>query len=230
MQKIKFILLLFGINFCISINAQQVRKIEVPAFTKLEILGNFDVEIHKSDIQGVQLKGSDDEISNIKVVVKGGVLRISDLKKAYEKKPEVQIVVNYAQLEKIVVSASATLLTITEQTFDSVHLVLSSGANGNLKFNVRKLNAVIDKGANLSITGKAQMADIEAASGGVFDGYDFRCENAVVRANTGGIAKVHVINQLEANAAAGGEISYRGKPLQFKPRKSLGGKIDQLVE
>lgn len=230
MQKIK-LMLLCCVTVYLSVNAQQHgRQIEVPAFTRLEVLGNFDVEIRKSENQGVQLKGSDNEIANVKVVVKGGVLRISNLKKAYEKKPEVQIIVNYSQLEKIVVSANAMLLTTAELSFDSIELVFSSGAKGDLKLNASKFNTTIDKGAILSIIGKVKTADIEAGSGGIFDGYEFKCDSAVVRANTGGIAKVYALKYLEASAAAGGEISYRGKPLQFKPRKTLGGKIEQLVE
>ncbi|MGC8824813.1 MAG: head GIN domain-containing protein [Bacteroidales bacterium] len=209
--------------------AQPVRQMEVPSFSKVEILGNFEVVLEESQKESISLIGQDDEVGRIKIAVKNGVLRISDAK-SLNQRGEAMIVVKYVRLEKILASAGSLVYKKGEWKLNNLEITCSSGAKVDFWVNADQITAGVDKGGTLTLKGIAKAIDAEASTGGIFDAYELKCDSAIVRANTGGLAKVYATQYLQANAGAGGEISYRRMPKKLVPKKMLGGKVEQMIE
>jgi hypothetical protein len=222
-------IILFAVACFEFFYGQQTRRMEVPPFKAVEVLGNFEVVLEQGQENGVMLIGTEQEVERVKISVKGGILRISDLK-SMNKRSEVTVVVKYVQLVKLLATAGSLVYRKSEWAVDSLEIICSSGAKVDFTFLAQNLTVSVDKGATVSLKGRAKLVDAEASTGGIFDAYELICDSAKVRSNTGGLAKVYVKNYLEANAGAGGEISYRGIPKKIVPRKVLGGKIEQMIE
>ncbi|MCX7985815.1 MAG: DUF2807 domain-containing protein [Bacteroidales bacterium] len=209
--------------------AQQVRQLEVPSFKSVEVLGNFEVILEESQQEGISLIGNNEEASRVKVAVKNGILRLSDIK-SLNKRPDVMIVVKYIQLEKILATGGSFVYNKNDWQISNLEITCSSGAKVDLSLKADKLKVDVDKGGTVSLKGKTPTLEAEASTGGIFDAFELSTNDAVVRANTGGLVKVFAKNTLEANAGAGGEIIYRGSPKKLMPKKVLGGKIEQMIE
>jgi len=212
-----------------QVYAQSVRKMELPSFKAVEVLGNFEVMLEQGDKEGVSLVGNDGEVERIKIAVKGGVLRISDVK-SLNSRSEAMVIVRYVKLERVLATAGSLVYKKDGWAVDNLEIVCSSGAKVDFVLQAGKIVAGVDKGGTLTLKGTAKFADAEASTGGIFDAYELQCDSATIRANAGGLAKVFVAQYLQANASAGGEISYRRAPKKLVPKKVLGGKIEQMVE
>lgn len=73
--------------------------------------------------------------------------------------------------------------------------------------------------------GKAETASIEAGSAGEVDAYELVANVARVKAATGASAKVSVVKEIEARAATGADIRYRGNPERSNTSSSTGGSV-----
>ncbi|MEJ5264441.1 MAG: head GIN domain-containing protein [Bacteroidales bacterium] len=222
-------LLLCSALFLQPIAAQPVRQMEIPAFKAVEVLGNFEVVIEESSKEGISLIGSEEEVGRIKIAVKNGVLRISDIK-SLDKRSEAMIVVKYVRLEKILASAGSLVYKKDDWKTDNIVITCSSGAKVDFSLQAGKITAGVDKGGTLTLKGTAKYVEAEASTGGIYDAFELKTDSATIRANTGGLAKVYATHYLQANAGAGGEIIYRRMPKKLVPKKVLGGKIEQMIE
>lgn len=227
--KAIIVLTLTFVTFFQLSSAQPVRQMEVPSFTRVEILGNFEVVLEESPKESISLIGQDDEVGRIKIAVKNGVLRISDAK-SLDQRSGAMVVVKYVRLEKILATAGSLVYKKGEWKLNNLEITCSSGAKVDFWVNADKVTAGVDKGGTLTLKGTAKAVDAEASTGGIYDAYELQCDSAVVRANTGGLAKVYATQYLQANAGAGGEISYRRMPKKLIPKKVLGGKVEQMIE
>ncbi len=230
MKKIILSFLTFSLTFSnVILWSQKGKTLEISSFQKIEILGNFEVELLASDKNSISLLGNEEETSRVKIVVKGDVLRISDLK-SVNQKTDIKIIIQYKKLESILVSANAYVHHKGEFKTDKIKIVCSSGGKIESKLFGTNLEATVDKGGTISLNGKVAFADIESSTGGIFDAFELECDSIIVRSNAGGLAKVFVKKYLAANAIAGGEIYFRGIPKNFNPKKTMGGKIEQMLE
>lgn len=220
---------LFTMLYIGQVSAQPARKMEVPSFKSVEVLGNFEVLLEAREKEGISLMGSDEEMGRIKITVKNGVLRISDIK-SFNKRGEAMIIVRYINLEKVLATAGSLVYCKDSWKVDNLEIVCSSGAKVDFLVQANKIVAGVDKGGTLTLKGTAKVVEAEASTGGIYDAYELQCDSATIRANTGGLAKVYATQFLQANAGAGGEISYRRVPKKLVPKKVLGGKIEQMVE
>ncbi len=227
---IKKLLLTFILFLAFKAYSQETSQTEIPLFDKIEVIGQYKVDIKKGEKNSIKFYGSSEDVSNVRFAVKNNTLKISSLKKILEKGNSVRIVVTFTSLNKILVTAGGSIYCSEVLSLDSIDITCGSGSSVDIKIEINSFSANVDKGSTISISGSCKKMDIEAASGGIFDAYELVCDTAIVRANSGGLAKVYVKKYLNAAAAAGGEISYRGSPTKLIPKKTLGGKIEMMSE
>jgi hypothetical protein len=216
-------------QFSTITKAQPVKEIQIPAFKNIEIVGNFEVELNIDTKDAVYLIGADSIIADAKVAVKGGTLKISDIKSVKRDK-KIKVRISCQKPEKILATAGANVFSKADIHLDSLNLTCSSGATIDLSIYATKLNALVDKGGTMRLSGKVENADVEASTGGIFSAYELVCNSAVARSNSGGLVKIQAKQYLSAAVSTGGEISYRGIPKKLETKNVLGGTIEQLVE
>ena len=86
------------------------------------------------------------------------------------------------------------------------------------------------EGSTISLEGISKSLIVENTTGAIFNGYEFKCDTIIAKTNTGGLAKIYPLTKLDASAATGGQISYRGEPAIKKEKTILGGTIEQTAE
>lgn len=197
-------------------------------FNSIQIVGNFNVYLIQDTLFKIEFKGNQNDINNIKIDVINFVLKISSIK-SFKRKPDLMIIVHFPKINSILSTGGNNFFSTKYLKLDSIHIILSSGSVADIKLESHHTTITVDKGSTISLNGKSKFADIESSTRGIFNGYEFRIDSAIARSNTGGLIKIFPIKFMEAYAAAGGEISYRGQPI-IQQKTSLGGKISKVAE
>ncbi|MEL6355922.1 MAG: DUF2807 domain-containing protein, partial [Bacteroidota bacterium] len=80
----------------------------------------------------------------------------------------------------------------------------------------------------VEMEGKLQDIDLEASSAGKIDALDCRADRAKAEVNSAGNIRLHVTEQLDAEASSGGSIRYRGTPDRVYTDANSGGRVSKL--
>jgi hypothetical protein len=226
----KVLIVLLFLIFLLPGKAQQIFKPAITPFSKIEIYGSFDVEIRKANKEGVKMESETVDLTTVKCKVKNNTLKIKLIKELFNKDKQIKVLIEYNNLESILVSNGATLMSKEPIVENKLQVIEGNGSKVDFLFKGETFETAIDKGAVLNIEGSCQTADIEASTGAIVNGYEFQCDSAVVRANASGLIKIAVTKYLDARASTGGDVSYRGIPRTFKQRTSMGGSIEKVME
>ena len=228
-MKIIKLLVIAGLLLSVNVYSQKIKSFQVAEFNKLEVLGKFDVELKKSSGYSVKLYSDNIDLSKVDVFVEDKKMKISALSGLFKKNSKVSVTIEYDSLTSILVTNGAEIYSSKPLQVDNLKLVAGNGSIVNLKYETKALTAYADKGATINAEGKSRFLDIEVASGGIMNGFEFVCDSADARSNAGGMVKINAKRYLKAAASTGGEIIYRGMPV-LNQRTTLGGKIEQMKE
>ncbi|HEY9125339.1 MAG TPA: head GIN domain-containing protein [Bacteroidales bacterium] len=228
MKAIK-LLIIAGLLLSVNLYSQKIKSFKVEAFNQLEVYGKFDIELKKSSEFSVKLYSDNIDLSKVDVVVENKKMKISALSGLFKKNSKVSVTIEYDSLNSLLVTNGAEIYSSKPVQVNNLKLVAGNGSTVNLKFETESFTAYADKGATINAEGKSKFLDIEVASGGIMNGFEFICDSADVRCNAGGMVKINAKRYLKAAASTGGEIIYRGKPV-LNQRTTLGGKIEQMKE
>lgn len=66
---------------------------------------------------------------------------------------------------------------------------------------------------------------MKVATGGTLSAYKLEADNTIVKANTGGNAKVMAVESIDARANTGGSIIYKGDPKKVQRKDGLSGSV-----
>lgn len=222
------VVLMFSI-FLLPVEAQQVYKPAVGPFSKIEIYGSFDVELRKANKEGVKMESKTVDLTKIRCKVKGNTLKIKLVRELFNQEKQVNILIEYRNLESITVSNGASLMSKDLVTADKLNIIEGNGSKIDLSINAGNIVANIDKGATLNLEGKCGTFNLEASAGAICNGYELKCDSAIVKANAGGLIKINAIKFLDAAASTNADVSYRGTPV-LKQKTVLGGTIQKVIE
>lgn len=228
MKKISIITALLGT--CSLLPAQNVLNKTVESFNKISAFGGVDITIVDGDNNTVKLESNDINLDEVILKVEDSKLIINTTSKILDKYRHVSARISVKNLNYIKLNARSELTSQLEFTSDTLEIIAGNGSTVNLKVKTQLIVAEAGQGSTISLEGTSSNMDAEAGSGGIINAYDLQCENAVVKTNTGGLAKVNVKQSLNAAVSLGGNISYRGNPTKLKTHSALGGKIEPVVE
>ena len=71
----------------------------------------------------------------------------------------------------------------------------------------------------------ANIQEAKAATGGTLSAYQLDSEKTIIKANTGGSAKVIALDSIDASANTGGSIAYKGNPKKVRTKDGLSGSV-----
>jgi hypothetical protein len=170
------------------------------------------------------------DLTKIRCKVKDNTLKIKLVRELFNKEKQVNILIEYKNIESIIVSNGASLISKDQVIADKLNIIEGNGSKIDFSINAGTIIANIDKGATLNLEGNCGKLDLEASAGAICNGYELKCDSAIVRANAGGLIKINAIKFLDAAASTNGEISYRGLPTILKQKTVLGGTIQKVIE
>ena len=79
----------------------------------------------------------------------------------------------------------------------------------------------------ISLSGEAELAMINAGTGGEVEAFSLLAKEAEVRANSGASVFLNVMDSLSGRASTGAQINYKGKPKTLSVETQLGGTINR---
>ena len=109
---------------------------------------------------------------------------------------------------------------------------LKADTGGKAEFSLEcdSLNARVNQGSDIILSGKAHSLNVTTNTAGNFLGYEFEAVNVWVKATTASQVKVHVSGILQATATGKSFVGYKGLPTRKEFKTSLGGKIEPQTE
>ena len=186
--------------------AAKIDKRSVPAFTKVDISGAYEVEIIAQKEQSVEIEGDDNLLALIKTEVRNGVLQISN-EKSISTKNKLRVRISVQQLDGIETSGASNIVATNVKSDD--FRIGSSGAS------------------ELKVSGEAKALSIEASGAGTIDTKDLHAEKVSVGLSGAAIAEVYATEELTANVSGGGNVDYYGNPKNVKEDTSGAGTINK---
>lgn len=201
---------------------------KLDAFDEISITGNIEVILQKGDEEKAVVETVGIPEDELNIGVRGQVLRLSLLNSIFYKNDKVKVKIYYKTLRALRIHAGAKVEATEPITGDALEIHTNSGADVLLEVKANKLEASASEGAILHLRGEVESQKASASTGGQYRALELACKNTYVRASTGGVAKVAVIESLDANASLGGSIEYKGDPDERNRRSVLGGDVRKI--
>ncbi len=222
MKKILSILVLT--LFVVTTFAQNTEERTLKHFTKVKAYGPVNITLHKSDKEKVKISAEGMETDDVKTEVSGLTLRIKLKGDLFEEKT-VNVDLYYTELSELFVAAGADVSSAEPMDGKNLTLHANSGAIMELEFASGSIDVNVSEGAVAEFLGGVEFMEARVATGGILKGYNLAADNVLVRANTGGVAKVEADKSLEIHAFLGGVVHYRGNPTELSTEVTVGGVI-----
>ncbi|MEZ4887014.1 MAG: head GIN domain-containing protein [Chitinophagales bacterium] len=221
LKSTSIIALMLTFNVCLQAQAEKVLS-----FDAVHVSGNVEVLLQQGSTESIDIEAQGVEDDKVVAEVQGGILKIHIKNIIYNKNKSARVVVNYRDLREIKGQAGARIYSRTAISGDNLEIKAGSGANIALEIWVDVVEGRAAEGGEIELTGEAHTLTAIASTGGLFYGYGLKAENVYAKTNTGGQVEVTANKRIEAKAGTGGNISFKGDPVQKETSTNFGGTID----
>jgi len=195
-------------------------------FDEIILSGNVSALLVEGEEESIEIRNDADRLD---FYVEGKSLKVkaTDLVK-YNKTPTVKVIITYKKLRALKARAGASAYTEEAISGDELDLRFSSGASGEIEVTQSSLDINVSEGGNLKLRGATDWQEIKVSTGGTLSAYKLEAANTVVKANTGGSARVMTTKSIDARANTGGSITYKGDPRKVNRKDGLSGTVRSL--
>ena len=196
---------------------------EITAFTNLKVYDKIPVELVSSDTYKAEISGT--MADEVELVNSGDELRVRMKPTKLLQGDDVKIILYYKEINHIQASQGSKITS--NDVIQSSNLGLSSneGALIDLNINTKVVDAKVNTGAVLKLSGIANSQNVVVNTGGKYEGKSLLTEITSITTNAGGIASVNATESATATTRAGGTIDIYGKPKSKNDKKIAGGRI-----
>ncbi|KIA89004.1 head GIN domain-containing protein [Kaistella jeonii] len=201
--------------------AQSTRN--VGDFSSLKVYDKITVVLIHADENKVETAGDN---ADLETVNKNGELKIRMAPTKIMQGDQVSVKVFYKNLNDIQASQGSMISSKDEVEGTMLSLTSNEGSKVNLAVNAKTLNAKMNSGGEITVSGNADHQDILVNSGAKYLGKNLESQSASVTTNAGGIAEVNVSDSVNATTRAGGVIDVYGDPNDRQVKNVIGGKIN----
>lgn len=217
---------LIALLILVTANLELLAQQALVPFDKIILTGNISALLVEGEHGGISIQNNEE---HIEYGVEGQTLKIESKNLIkYKKVPTIKIIITYNKLRAIKARAGASVFTDNTIEIAALNLRFSSGASGELTIDTEALEVGVSEGSHLTLSGTADFQEVKSVTGGNLLAYQLDSKKAVVKTNTGGTAKLMVLENITATAKTGGSISYKGKPEKVKINNGLSGSIKAL--
>ena len=206
--------------------------ITTSAFAFTKSLSPFDEIILSGNVSALLVEGEEESIDikndgeRLDFYVDGKSLKVkaTDLVQ-FNSTPTVKVIITYKKLRGLKVRAGASAYTDNPINGDRLELRFSSGGSGEIEVEQSSLEVNVSEGGNLKLSGATDWQDVKVATGGTLSAYKLTASKSIVKANTGGSAKIMTTESIDARANTGGSITYKGDPKKVQEKDGLSGTV-----
>lgn len=204
------------------------RDFKVGYFDKIDASIVANITFVQSDSNSLQIYGSDNIVELIGVEVKDNTLYLKMKKKVSIKKGKTQITISSPDLKSIQMSGVGNLAI--NETLNTPSLAINNGGVGNI--NIKQiictdLNIQTSGVGNVTVSGKAQNANLSSDGVGNIKAAELEAENVKAGSNGVGNISCFATTSISARVNGVGNISYKGNPKTKDLKKNGVGNIKQ---
>jgi len=222
MKKLAILLFLVATSLTYS---QETIKAKLGTFNEIKVFSGLKISLQKAEVAGIEISGEKSQELVYKNV--NGRLKLSMRFAETFSASDVEVIIYYSENIHLI-DANEGSIVASKDTFkqDKIELKSQEGAYIKLSLEVNYLTVRSVTGGSVSVTGIANNQDIEANTGGIYEGYYLEANNTTAVAASGATINVNTIDVLDATVRFGGNIYYKGKPSQVIKEKVIGGTIE----
>jgi len=201
-------------------------KIEPGDFREIQLGGNFEVILKKSDAPAVIITTDENLMDYIQVENIGSTLEIRSNRKL-RPSDNSTITIEYTELDRIEVQGAASLRTENELVSDYLRMSMSGAGDVDMDVDLGRLELDISGVGAVELRGNAEEQSISMSGAGGYDGNELRSRICNVSISGVGGAEVYVTDELNATVSGVGGVSYRGNPSDVRSDISGLGSVSQ---
>jgi hypothetical protein len=211
---------------CISLIAysQQTETRNIGSFTGVKAMEGVSVYLKKGDKESVKVETTGTNPSNVITEISGSYLKVH-MKDGNYRNSNAKAYVTYVQVDKLSASSAGSIYADAPIKASSMEVNASSAGTIEVTLEANMVEANASSAGDVELKGKTKTLRVDVGSAGEVDTYDMEAENVEAEAASAGSAKVNVTRTLEARAASGGSIRYRGNPDKQITDSSSGGSV-----
>jgi Putative auto-transporter adhesin, head GIN domain len=200
------------------------------SFTKITVSSGIELILTQSNELALATSVSDEKYETmLRTDVENGVLKIwfdmQGTKWVRDRNRKLKVYLSCKTIESIKGSSGATVKLVNEVASDQMSISFGSGAKFTGKLQVKTLNADVNSGAEINVTGTAHSLSATASSGASFRGYGLTSQDCEVKVSSGANLWVEAEKKLWVNASSGGQVKYKGNAVLEKKSLSSGGTV-----
>jgi len=204
----------------------------IGSFNAINVCCGIDLYITEGKSSTITVEVSDKEyLSHVKTEVRNGWLRLSFDNKDLRKKPnglKIKVSVSASDLSAIEATSGSDVVSTTKLFANDIKVLANSGADIKIELDTKNLECDVSSGADIKLAGSALNAKVDASSGGDINMGEMTVKVARAHASSGSDIRLHVTDEIKANASSGGGIKYTGNPQTVNSGKSSGGSVRQI--
>ena len=231
---------------CIDGNGHQTTETRVTTeFDGIEVNGNFDVYVDKSQETSVLIETDENLIDLIKTQVRGNNLVIDTYRdRCLDARHGIVIHVSTPQISELILRGSGR---IDCNDFEATELKVKLEGSGDINLNYayadeayfnisgsgrisgtvdcNSADLLVEGSGDIYLDGTSHVADMEITGSGSIQAKDFITDNCNVTITGSGNATVFASDLLEARITGSGTVYYYGNPANVVKEISGSGKI-----
>lgn len=234
-DMIKKISVLFtALSLSVVAFAQTSKSLNVGDFSTININGNIEVTIVESAESNFSFElpvGVEESLlvwenkTGVLTVKLKDPLTIGGGKK---EKPSAKMTLVCPTLKEIKASGSASIISKSEISGETMELNFSTSASAGLNLDVRDLDITATQSAKITLSGKVEYLTIKANTGGYVNTITMECQNATISTATNAECYATAIKKFDAKASTNSNIFYKGKPELVKTSVNTLGAIENF--
>jgi len=222
MKKLAIVVLLIATSFGFS---QETINAKLGSFDEIKVFSGLKITLIKAAVAGIEISG--EKSSDLVYKNVNGRLKLSMRFSETFNANDVEVIVYYSE-NILIIDVNEGSVISSKEIFkqDKIELKSQEGAYIKLSIDVTYLTIKSISGGSITVSGIVDNQDIEANTGGMYDGYFLESNTTTAVAASGATIKVNTIDLLDATVRFGGNIYYKGKPSEVIKNKVIGGTIE----
>lgn len=223
-KSIIAVLMFVLISTGIKASESEVRNLA--DFNSINLFGNLNVRLVKSDSTYVILKGEKDYFSSVTTEVSKNQLSIKFTKTGDDK--TIDAVIYYKNIKEIIGKAGSNITSNEVLDNPEFNFRLAQGSEAVLEFSSSKLDIKVIQGSELILKGRSIDLNIICNSGANIKALNMKSDKTTVKATTAGVVAIKLEGSVDLSAYTGAIIGYSGTPKTISQKVSTGGKINKV--
>lgn len=199
-------------------------------YDAIKVAGSFDVDLVAGKEGKITLKGEENLLSAIKVVVEDNILKIS-VEKSTNLRPSVgkkiQITIPFEKISELSLAGSGDIQSKDPIKNDKFSAKLSGSGNFNLAIDSNNLDLNLSGSGNVHLKGSADNFTTKLSGSGDIDAANLKSKNVDVNISGSGNSRVNCNESLTARVSGSGDIKYSGNPEKRDVKVSGSGNISK---